>query len=85
MDAETNSSPAWQPFSKGPRNCIGQQMAMLEGKTATVLTLRWFDFGDAYGEQAESVERWGGPTYQIVTLTGRPKDAMPMRIKLREE
>ena len=33
---------AWRPFEYGPRNCIGQELAMLEMKIIMVLTLRKF-------------------------------------------
>jgi cytochrome P450 len=35
---------AFRPFEKGPRNCIGQELAMLEGKIILALTSREFDF-----------------------------------------
>jgi hypothetical protein len=39
---------AWRPFEKGPRNCIGQELAILETKVIMVLTVRLFDFEAAY-------------------------------------
>ncbi|KAF7535680.1 hypothetical protein G7054_g5199 [Neopestalotiopsis clavispora] len=45
---------AWRPFEKGPRNCIGQELAMLEGKIILALMAREFDFVSEYpGEQAD--------------------------------
>ncbi|ETS82673.1 hypothetical protein PFICI_04549 [Pestalotiopsis fici W106-1] len=45
---------AFRPFEKGPRNCIGQELAMLEGKIILALTAREFDFVLEYpGEQAD--------------------------------
>ncbi|KAF2488880.1 cytochrome P450 monooxygenase-like protein [Lophium mytilinum] len=41
---------AFRPFEKGPRNCIGQELAMLEIKIALVLVVRLFDFKAAYDE-----------------------------------
>ena len=35
---------AWRPFEKGPRNCIGQELAVLETKVILALTVREFDF-----------------------------------------
>lgn len=84
MDAETNASPAWQPFLRGKRDCIGQQMALLEGRILAVVTLRWFDFENAYEDTAESLSGWGGKAYQVIKMTASPKDGMPMRVKLRE-
>lgn len=36
-----------RPFEKGPRNCIGQELAMLEVRVVLALTLRKFDFKEA--------------------------------------
>ena len=41
---------AWRPFEKGPRNCIGQELAVLEMKIMMVLTLRQFEISAAYEE-----------------------------------
>ena len=41
---------AWRPFEKGPRNCIGQELAVLESKVIFALTLREFDFEVRYPE-----------------------------------
>lgn len=34
---------AWRPFEKGPRNCTGQELSLIELKTVLALTLREFD------------------------------------------
>ncbi|KAH8673503.1 cytochrome P450 [Xylariales sp. PMI_506] len=45
---------AWRPFEKGPRNCVGQELAMLETKIIIALTAREFDFVLEYpGEEAD--------------------------------
>ena len=43
------------PFEKGPRDCLGQQLAIFEMKLALVLTLRFFEFETMYAEDAVSV------------------------------
>lgn len=45
---------AFRPFEKGPRNCIGQELAMLEAKIILALTSREFDFVVEYpGEEPD--------------------------------
>jgi hypothetical protein len=43
---------AFRPFEKGPRNCIGQELAMLEGRIILALTVREFDFVLEYPGEA---------------------------------
>lgn len=38
----------WRPFERGSRNCIGQELALLEAKIILALTVRSFDFQTAY-------------------------------------
>lgn len=41
---------AWRPFEKGPRACIGQELAMLEMRIILAMTAREFDvMGDYEG------------------------------------
>jgi cytochrome P450 len=81
---EGQENGSWQPFERGPRNCIGQQLALIEMKIIAVLTLRWFDFETRFREDAASIPGWGGKAYQIFKLTARPVDGMPMVAKLRD-
>ncbi|KAL4965960.1 cytochrome P450 [Aspergillus stella-maris] len=39
---------AFVPFSRGPRNCIGQDLAMTEAKIILALSIREFDFSPAF-------------------------------------
>lgn len=64
---------AFRPFSQGPRNCIGQELAMLEMKVIMVLAARQFDItlgyedldkakkandiNTVYGERGYQIER----------------------------
>jgi hypothetical protein len=41
---------AWRPFEKGPRSCIGQELALLEMKIILALTVRDFEVRAAYDE-----------------------------------
>jgi cytochrome P450 len=58
---------AYRPFEKGPRDCIGQQLAMLEMKIILALTLRDFDFQEDY----ETWDRKLGRKNPGTTLDGR--------------
>lgn len=35
---------SWRPFERGPRNCIGQELANLEARVILACTLRRYDF-----------------------------------------
>jgi cytochrome P450 len=83
-DFHPDSKSAYMPFEKGPRDCIGQQLAILEMKITLVLTLRYFDFETCYKEDAVKVEGWGDEAYVMKPLSGKPKDFLPMRVTLRE-
>jgi len=75
---------AWRPFEHGPRNCIGQELAMIEMKVIIVLTTRKFDFKLAY-EDVDSVRKprgintvYGERGYQIERA--QPSDDLPCRV-----
>jgi hypothetical protein len=57
---------AWRPFEKGPRNCIGQELAILETKIIMALTCRLFDFEAAY----EGAGYDGTPAFEHSSRTG---------------
>lgn len=35
---------SWRPFERGPRNCIGQELANLEARVILAMTVRRYDF-----------------------------------------
>ncbi|KAL9114445.1 MAG: hypothetical protein Q9227_001526 [Pyrenula ochraceoflavens] len=77
---------AWRPFEKGPRNCIGQELAMIEMRAILLLTLRDFDFEPAYGPSDPAIsglEGQNGQAYQMLQFGPKPAKLMPMRIKKR--
>ncbi|KAF2839180.1 cytochrome P450 [Patellaria atrata CBS 101060] len=76
-----NPKNAWRPFSKGPRDCIGQEMALLESKIVLVLTLRSFDFTTVFDRNeitkikpdgTEWAGRWKSKPNGIETLWDDP-------------
>ncbi|GAX76406.1 hypothetical protein CEUSTIGMA_g3851.t1 [Chlamydomonas eustigma] len=55
---------AYQPFSKGKRNCIGQTFAVLEARTLLAMLYSKFSFQYAGSE----------PERQVHNVTSHPKD-----------
>jgi len=77
---------AWRGFEFGPRNCIGQELAMLEMRLVMVMTLREFDVKSSY-EDWDRVHGKPGPktvsgerAYQVLDGTTRPADGFPCRV-----
>ena len=52
---------AWRPFERGPRNCIGQELATIEARILIALTARRFDFTKV-GRGALILDNAGNPT-----------------------
>lgn len=79
---------AWRPFELGPRNCIGQELALLELKLVMVMTLREFDIRPSYDEwdRAQGRKRSktvnGERAYQVLKGTTRPADGFPCRVSV---
>ncbi|KAI1410545.1 cytochrome protein [Hypoxylon sp. FL1857] len=80
----------WRPFEHGPRNCLGQTLAMLDVKITLALTVREFDIKHAYDEwdrlhptsKVKSVN--GERAYQTQSGGAHPADGYPCRISLRK-
>jgi hypothetical protein len=91
------SYPGYLPFSKGPRSCIGQDLAIIESKVILVLTLRKFNIRACYedlsslrgdgsswpGEETGVQEVWGDVAYQVMQGSAKPREGMPARASLR--
>ena len=80
---------AWRPFEFGPRNCIGQELSVLEMKLALVMTIRKFDFSARF-EEWDEIHRRSGPksvngerAYHSLDGTSRPRNGFPCRVTLR--
>ena len=87
---------AWRPFELGPRQCIGQELVMIELKIVMALTLRIFEVRSVYDELdglSSSHEPSSGKkkinhageerAYQVLVGTAKPVDGMPARVKRR--
>ena len=86
---------AYIPFSKAPRGCIGQELAMLELKTVLAMVCRDFAFearydeleklkgdGSGYGSDVRGVQTFKGEeAYQIFLGTAKPREGMPGRVR----
>lgn len=83
---------AWRPFERGPRTCIGQELAVLEIKTMLVLTVREFFISDAYHEWDALKGNDSGRrnfnddrAYMVRRGGGHPSDSYPCRATFTEE
>ena len=78
---------AWRPFEFGPRNCLGQELAMLEVKAVLILTCREFDIMAAYGEWDRRHPKQGPKTvkgdrmYQVERIGAHPADGYPCKVQ----
>ncbi|ROW10727.1 hypothetical protein VPNG_05123 [Cytospora leucostoma] len=44
LGAEKVPAGAWRPFERGPRNCIGQELAMIQARVVIAMVARRLDF-----------------------------------------
>ncbi|KAI9894092.1 MAG: hypothetical protein M1814_004862 [Vezdaea aestivalis] len=90
---QTVPKDAWRPFEKGPRACIGQELAIVEMKVVLALTLRSFDITAEYEEYDRLMGRekpgstlggkrgmFGYRAYQELIASAKPVDSMPARV-----
>ncbi|KAM0713615.1 hypothetical protein Q7P37_010577 [Cladosporium fusiforme] len=75
---------AFRPFERGPRNCIGQELAMLEGMIVLVAVARAFVFEKA-GLTGQTVLDNGEKEKEVwseYAVTSVPVDGMEMRVSM---
>ncbi|KAI0206650.1 vera protein [Astrocystis sublimbata] len=86
---------AWAPFSIGPRNCIGLELALIELRIVAVLVARRFDIEEAW-DKWDTLQDSKGVTAPRGKIDGErlywagngivhPKDGMPVHVRLREQ
>ncbi|RDW86616.1 cytochrome P450 [Aspergillus mulundensis] len=87
---------AWRPFERGPRACIGQELAMLEARLVLAMAVRRYDFvkvglGAADGGAgAGRVDGHGQyvsaeALYDTFNMSAKPVDGTRMRVRFHEE
>ncbi len=81
---------AWRAFEHGPRNCIGQELSILELKLVLAITLRRFNVDSAYdeydrirGRKSPKKTVDGDRAYQILAGAAHPNDGFPCKVTLR--
>jgi cytochrome P450 len=76
---------AYRPFERGPRNCIGQELAMLEGRVVLACVARGFVF-EKVGLTGRGVVDGGEKEREVWSthaVTSVPVDGMVMRVSVR--
>ena len=89
-DSRGQAKGTFRPFEQGPRNCIGQELAMLEMKIILALTVRQYDVQAAYEDfdaehQTKGIQTTpeGERAYQVLFATAKPSNGMPARVRRR--
>lgn len=69
---------AWRPFERGPRNCIGQELAMMEAKVVLCAVTRGFEF------RKEGLDGLNGEpeVWNFYNVTSVPVDGMRMKVSV---
>ncbi|KAL7776975.1 hypothetical protein CFE70_007395 [Pyrenophora teres f. teres 0-1] len=79
----------WRPFEFGPRNCLGQTLAMLDIKITLAMTVREFDVKDQYDEwdrlhPSSGIKTvFGERAYQVPQGAAHPVHGFPCKVTSR--
>jgi hypothetical protein len=76
----------WRPFEIGPRNCIGQELAVLQMRLMLALTIREFDVMPILPTLKNPRTVEGDVCYQVGNgkdVLAHPKNGLPVTVKKR--
>ncbi|PSN60518.1 cytochrome P450 52A12 [Corynespora cassiicola Philippines] len=88
---------AWRPFERGPRNCIGQELANLEARVIIASVMRRYDFikvgaGEVVLDEKDQPILGEKGRYKLkselfnsMIITSKPFDKTRMKVKLRSK
>jgi cytochrome P450 len=91
-EARKYPSSAWRPFERGPRNCIGQELANLEARVILACAVRKFAFekvglGEVFlnekgvpEEDENGVFKLKSEVFNKRQITSKPVDGMRMKV-----
>jgi cytochrome P450 len=80
----------WRPFEFGPRNCVGQTLAVLDVKVTLAMTVREFDVKDQYAEwdrlhpSSRIKTVFGERAYQVPLGAAHPVHGFPCKVSVRD-
>ncbi|KAF3769409.1 cytochrome P450 [Cryphonectria parasitica EP155] len=93
-DSPACPASAWRPFERGPRNCIGQELANIEARVILAMLTRRYEFSKvglgefALGQDGQPLldnkgrRKVKSELYSTIQISGKPVDAMMMKVKL---
>lgn len=88
---------AWRPFERGPRSCIGLELANIEAKVILALVVRRYDFekvgigalardgeGRPVLDEAGRYYKTESDLFNSIQVTAKPVDGTMMKVRLSE-